>query len=228
MRAAGEAAIKNPEDLRAAAIMIDGAKRIDDAVADVAIRSDLIRRGGSDAISAAGLRAGAADELLYLDRYLARTDFDLAAGLRRPTMADFASVAADDGRWKFWQQYVMPNKKLWAGGAALAAYLVAPEMWHDALGEITETGLGLAGDLGGEVLAGALRGLREGGEKLGEKVVSEISPFGSTSFVGWIGIIAIVAVLVILILATLRRRSVELFKRLVLGRPSQHTDADSF
>lgn len=228
MEAVGEAALKNPDDLRAAAVLVDGAKRIDDAVPDAALRSDLIRRGGSDALQSAGLRAEAAGDLIYLDRYLARTDLDLASQLRRPTMADFAAVVADDARWKFWQQYVVPNKKLWAGGAALAAYLVAPEMWHDAAGNITEKGLALVGDLGGELLAGALRGLRKGGENLGGKVADEIPPLGSTSFVGWLGMIAIVAVLAIVTLATLRRSVVGLFKRHVLGRSSSQTDADSF
>ncbi|HBJ34550.1 MAG TPA: hypothetical protein DDZ51_07255 [Planctomycetaceae bacterium] len=228
MTAAGEAALKNSDDIRAAAIMIDGAKRIDAAISDLAIRSDLIRRGGGDAIAAAGVRVGAADELLYLDRYLARTDFQLADGFRRPIMADFAAVAADDAHWTFWQRYVAPNKKLWAGGTALAVYLVAPEMWHDGAGNLTEKGLELAGDLGGELLGGAIRGLRQGGENFGGKVAAEIPPLGSTSFVGWIGMIAIVAVLTILTLAALRRRVVEMFKRLVLGKSSNQTEADSF
>lgn len=228
LEAAGEAALKNPEDIRAAAVLVDGAKRLDEAVPDAALRSDLIRRGGNDALQSAGLRAEAAGDLIYLDRYLARTDLDLASQLRRPTMADFASVVSDDARWKFWQQYVVPNKKLWAGGAALAAYLVAPGKWHDAAGNITEEGLALAGDLGGELLAGALRGLRKGGENLGQKVADEIPPLGSNSFVGWIGMIAIVAVLAIVTLATLRRRVVGLFQRHVLGRLHRQTDADSF
>ena len=228
MEAVGEAVLKNPEDIRAAAVLVDGARRIDDAVPDAALRSDLIRRGGNDALQSAGMRAEAAGDLIYLDRYLARTDLDLASQLRRPTMTDFAGVVADDARWKFWQQYVVPNKQLWASGAALAAYLVAPEMWHDAAGNITEKGLALAGDFGGEVLAGALRGLRQGGEKLGEKVAAEIPILGSSSLVGWIGMIAIVAVLAIVALATLRRRAIGLFQRHVLGRSTHQTDADSF
>lgn len=228
MKAVGEAALKNPEDLRAAAVLVDGAKRIDDAVPDAALRSDLIRRGGNDALQSAGLRAEAAGDLIYLDRYLARTDLDIASRLRRPTMGDFASVVADDARWKFWQQHVVPNKKLWAGGGALAAYLVSPEMWHDAAGNISEKGIALAGDLGGEILAGALRGLRQGGETLGRKVADETPSLGSTSFVGWVGMIAIVAGLAIATLATLRRSLVGLFKRHVLGRSASQTDADSF
>ena len=174
------------------------------------------------------MRADAAADLLYLDRYLARSDLNLAAISRRPTMADFAAVVADDARWKFWQTYVVPNKKLWAGGAALAAYLVAPEMWHDAAGKITEEGLALAGDLGGELLAGVLRGLKDGGENLGEKVADEIPRLVSTSFVGWLGMLAIIAVLAVLLLATLRQRAFALVKRLVVGNSSKPTDADSF
>jgi hypothetical protein len=228
LKTAGQAALRNPEDLRAAAIMVDGAKRLDDAVPDLALRGNLIRRGGNDAIQAAGMRVGAADDLLYLDRYLARPNLDLTTISRRPTMADFAAVVANDGRWKFWQTYVAPNKKVWAGGAALAAYLVAPEMWHDAAGNLTEKGLALAGDLGGELLAGVLRGVKDGGEKLGEKIADEIPPLVSTSFVGWLGIIAIVAIATVLLLATLRQRAFAMVKRLVVGAPSKSNDADSF
>lgn len=228
MEAAGEAALKNSDDIRAAAVMVDGAKRIDTAISDVAVRSELIRRGGADAIGAAGMRSGAAEDLLYLDRYFARTDLQLPNGLRRPTMADFAAVAADDSRWTFWQKYVAPNKKLWASGAALAAYLVAPEQWHDAAGNITENGMELAVDLGGELLGGALRGLRQGGENLGAKAAEEFSGFASSSFGGWLGMLAIVSVLTVLTLATLRRSVIGAFKRLVLGKSTRQSDADAF
>jgi hypothetical protein len=228
LESARRASLQNPDDLRAAAVLIDGAKRIDQAVPDISLRSDLLRRNGNDMLQAAGLRVDAADDLVYLDSYLRRADFDLPSRYRAPTFSDFAAVAADDSRWTFWQKYIQPNKKLWAGGAALAVYLVAPEMWHDAAGNITEKGLALAGDLGGELFAAALRGIRKGGEEMGKRVANELPNLFGANFVTWLGMIALVGMLAVVILAPLRTRVGSFLKRYILGRTSRKTDLDSF
>lgn len=228
LKSAGEAVLKNPEDLRAAAVLIDGAKRLDQAVPDLALRSDLIRRSGNDVLQSAGLRVDAAGDLVYLDGYLRRADLNIPSQFRPATMADFAAVTADDARWTFWQKYVQPNKKLWAGGTALTAYLVAPELWHDAAGNITETGIELAGDLGGELLASTFRGIRKGGETMGRKVVEEIPFLFGSSFTTWIAMIALVAAFATAIIAPLRNRAFTFFRHYVLGKSSSQTDAESF
>ena len=228
LKSAGKAALKNPEDLRAAAVLVDGAKRIDQAVPDIALRSDLFRRSGNDVLQSAGLRVDAADDLVYLDSYIRRADLNIPAQFRSATMADFAAVAADDVRWTFWQKYVQPNKKLWAGGAALTAYLVAPEMWHDAAGNITEKGIALAGDLGGELLAAVVRGVRKGGESMGKKVTEEIPLLFGSSLITWLGMITLVAIFAVALIAPLRNRVFSLFRRYILGKPSTQKNTDSF
>ncbi len=228
LQSAGEAALKNPEDLRAAAVLIDGAKRIDQAVPDISLRSDLLSRSGNDVLQSAGLRTEAAGDLVYLDSYFRRADLEIPSQFRRATMTDFATVAADDIRWTFWQKYVQPNKELWAGSAALTAYLVAPEMWHDAAGNITEKAVTLAGDLGGELLAAMLRGVRKGGENMGKKVAGEIPSLLGSSFITWLGVIAFVAILAVTLLAPLRNRVFSLLRRFIIGKSSRQTDADSF
>lgn len=228
LKSAGEAALKNPEDLRAAAVLVDGAKRIDQAVPDIALRSDLLRRSGNEALQSAGLRADAAGDLIYLDSYLRRADLSIPSQFRPATMADFAAVTADDVRWTFWQKYVQPNKKLWAGGAALTAYLVAPEMWHDAAGNITEKGIALAGDLGGEILAAILRGVRESGESVGKKAAEELTVLFGSSLITWLGMIALVAIFAVALLAPLRNRVISLCRRYMFGKSSNQTKADSF
>ncbi|MGI9458965.1 MAG: hypothetical protein ACR2NF_03110 [Pirellulales bacterium] len=221
---AGETTLKSADELRAAAILMDGAKRIDKSIPDLAARTDLIRRSGPDALMAAGARPEAASDLLYLSYYL-----DRAKGFpdlpRSPTMADFADVATDEARWKFWNKYVKPYKKQWATGGALALYLTAPEMWHDQLGNITEKGVMLAGDLGGEVLGGAMDGLRTGGKKLGEQTAKAILPNASNSLMTWIGMAAILTVFAFLISAALRRRAYSFFKKLFFGKPNSNSNS---
>lgn len=228
LKSAGKAALKNPEDLRAAAVLVDGAKRIDQAVPDIALRSDLLRRSGNDVLQSAGLRADAAGDLIYLDSYLRRSDLKIPSQFRLATMSDFAAIATDDAHWTFWRKYVQPNKKIWAGGAALTAYLVAPEMWHDAAGNITEKGLELAGDLGGELLSAMVRGVRKGGESMGKKVAGEMPLLFGSSLITWLGMITLVAIFAVTLVAPLRSRVFSLFRRYILGKPSGKTNTDSF
>ena len=176
---------------------------------------------------AAGARPEAATDLLYLSYYL-----DRAKGFpglpRSPTMADFADVATDEARWKFWTKYVKPYKKEWATGGALALYLTAPEMWHDQFGNLTEKGVMLAGDLGGEVLGGLMDGLRTGGKKLGEQTANAILPNASNSVTTWIGMLAMLTVFAFLVIAVLRRRAYSFFKKLFFGKPDSNTSSESF
>lgn len=228
LAAASKGGIGGTLDLRSAAVLLDGAQRIERVVPDILLRSKLIARHGHDAILSAGLRQNAADDLVYLDSYLQRADLPLSAKFRNATMADYARVVEDDVRWAFWTKYVKPNKQLWAGGVALTAYLVNPEYWHDSLGNIVEGSVYLAADLAGEQLAAVLRGAKTGAAALTEPVVQEVKSFftGSPSVI--MTAIAILSLLGALLIAPLRLRLLTTFRSLFVAKPKSAQGKDTF
>ncbi len=163
-----------PADTRAVAVLMDGAKRIETAVPDFALRSDLMRRTDADALRAAGLRAKAADEIVYVDAFLQRSFDDIPHLKRIPKFSDFADVASDNVRWNFWQRYVKPHRRAWAASGALAIYLTNPEFWHDKAGDLTEAGGALIGDVTAEMLEGIIDGLGAAGGKVNDAVTKEL------------------------------------------------------
>lgn len=228
LAAASKQGIGEATDIRSAAVLLDGAQRIEKAVPDLLLRSNLIARHGHDAILSAGLRSSAADDLIYLHSYLQKLDLPLSGRFRTATMADYARVVEDDVRWGFWTKYVKPHKQLWAGGAALTAYLVNPEYWHDSLGNIVEGSVHLAADLAGEQLAAVLRGAKTGANALTEPVVQEIKSFFTGSPTVILTAIAILSLLAALLIAPLRQRLLKTFRYLFVAEPKSAHGKDTF
>ena len=223
----------SPAQRRKAETLLTGAEDLKASMPDAIARTDLMKRHGAAALEVAGLRKGGVNDAIFTDAYLRRADVRLP-GHRAATMDDLAAIAADETHWKFWNRYVRPHYGKWATGAALSSYLLFPNKWHDAAGEVTEWGIEQAGDLGGAVLEGLLRGSREAGTRIVDGVTSEISEslrptnlLGST--VGLPLVLVFGGLVVVLLFAPLRRPTLRVIKRLVVGgsRRDDQTGADT-
>ena len=100
-----------------------------------------------------------------------RFQLALRAGKIQPPPGTAGVALQDFGRFfrsqggrarHYWTQYVRPHWKLWLGSAALSAVLLAPDEYLDEAGDIIEGGIEKIAGLGGELLAGALRGTIRG------------------------------------------------------------------
>jgi hypothetical protein len=69
------------------------------------------------------------------------------------------------GAGKFWKTYVHPHKGKWLAAGLLATYLIMPEKFHDAAGQLTEYATRKLAELGltvaGEIGQGVVRGLAD-------------------------------------------------------------------
>ena len=157
------------QTLEAAVLICSGSKRLADDIGDLTLRSRMIRDGGAETLAAIGRHADLGDA--YRRFYVAVDAGKIRSpkGLARLTPQTFGEFFTKRGEQAkhFWDTYVSPNWKLWATGTALAAVMLSPDEYLDAVGNITESGLKKIGRLGGSVLEGALRG---GIEAVGETV----------------------------------------------------------
>lgn len=64
-----------------------------------------------------------------------------------------------EGSAVFWRTYIQPHKGKWLAGGLLATYLIMPEKFHDAAGNLTEYAARQLAELGIAVSSGAVRGV---------------------------------------------------------------------
>jgi len=64
-----------------------------------------------------------------------------------------------EGAGVFWKTYVQPHKGKWLTGGLLATYLIMPEKFHDAAGNLTEYAIRKLSELGISAATGAARGM---------------------------------------------------------------------
>lgn len=157
-----------------AVVFAQGGKSLAETVPDLALRGRLLKSGGADVVAAAGLYGDdAAKAAFRLDAVLNAGKVVIPQGAKRAiTLEDFGRVMVRGGQktWKFWQTYVQPHWKLWLSSGALTAFLLEPEYFTDALGNLTAHGFEKLTELMGTVAAEAVRGIGEGGGKAVEHV----------------------------------------------------------
>lgn len=145
---------------RAAFVVAHGSQRLKTAVPDLALRSRFLREGGAETLAALGRFEDLADDALKFDVALQAGKLPSPDGARALTLNDFGKFFHTLGErgHRFWTKSVRPNWHLWLGSAALAAVLLAPDEYLDAIGNLTEKGLEKVGHFGGKLLYKALKG----------------------------------------------------------------------
>lgn len=159
----------------AALVFARGARKIDDAIPDLAMRSQFLRDGGAETVAALGRHPELVDDALQFDVALRAGRLTPPAGMRAVTLEDMGRFirTGGDRAQRFWTTSVRPHWKLWLGGAALTAVLLTPHEYLDEFGNLTEAGLQKVGTFGGKVLAKALRGTVTGIGEGSKDVVGE-------------------------------------------------------
>ena len=175
----------NAAEKEAAVILFRGGERLAEAVPDLAARGRLLEAGGANLVGAVGLHGkDAARAATRLDVAIKNGSLVVPPGHRVVTLADFGAAMTrfGEGSWKFWNSYVAPHWKAWLTTGALAAYLAAPEQFQNKLGQLTEEGARRLTELGGEVLASALRGVGKGADRATGRIGEAVE---ETFFSGW-------------------------------------------
>ena len=158
-----------------------------------ASRGRMLKEGGAELIAAVGLHGEeAALTAQRLDHAIKSGHLVVPKGMRAPSLADFGNAMTKfgPGSWEFWKQYVIPHWKEWAACGALTAYLLYPEEFQNAAGEMTERGFDELTKLGGKVLAAAIRGTGKGSDQAAQeigKAVQETYALGGWAIAGVIG-----------------------------------------
>ena len=166
-----------PSSREMALVLTRGGEEINKTVPDLLARGQLLRNGGAETVAAVGIFGSeAAKTALRLDEAIKGGTLVLRQGTRAVTVADFGFILTREGNasWSFWNKYIQPNWKLWAGTGALAAYLVNPEYFQDKIGDITEGGITIITDIMGAAGKGFIDGLGKGADKAGGAVVDAI------------------------------------------------------
>lgn len=190
--------------LQTAFLLAKGGDELAKTVPDLTARARLLREGGAETVAAVGMFGPeAARAALRLDEAIRGGSLVVRDGARAVTVADFGKVMIRFGEasWSFWKKYIQPHWKTWLITGALAAYLVNPELFQDALGNLTEQGFKKLTEFAGEVAAAAIRGVGEGSGSAVEKVSGAMwqtylqGPKGVYAILGTIALVVCVLLL---------------------------------
>jgi len=187
-----------PDQLDEIVVLGRGSRVVAEGVGDSVQTARLLREGGIDLAAAAGLYGDeVVDEAIRIDALLRSGKLASPQGFRKATLQDFGKMIVNGGKagWKFYRDSIKPYWKEWLAGGALAAYLVAPDQFTDAVGNLSEEGSTILGQLGGAALAGMLKGAAESEEEADEElkpVLAEHYFAGWKSVSAWFGLILLV------------------------------------
>lgn len=188
----------------AALVLARGSRRLSDVVPDIAVRSRLLRNGGGEMVASLGRFEDLAEDAVKFDLAVGSGALRSPPGMRNLTSEDFGRFFLDQGKraHRFWTDYVRPHWKLWLAGTALAAVMLAPDEFLDAVGNLTEEGIKKVGKLGGEVLASAITGTIHAAGEASKQIVRETTQEVSRTFFGdvW-GILTLVLLVVVVVAA---------------------------
>lgn len=208
---------------RIAYVMSVGAQQLKNTVPDVATRGNLIRHGGPETLLAIGRYPDLAEDALRFDLAIRNQRLLPPPGGRALGTGDFGRFfeRTGDRGYSFWQKYVRPHWKLWVGGAALTAVMLAPDEFLDEVGNLTEAGLAKIARFGSKALFDAIRGAARGTiEGTGQGLKGVIEAIGTsfvttflTSWSGWIALICLIGA-VIAFVKPLRCLLVSIFTRM--------------
>ncbi len=157
-----------------AVVFLRGGRRLKETVPDIAARARITQQGGASALASLGLRDSVlAEDFLKLDA-LAMAGKVPTQIAGKSTLARLGELFSDgsDRFATFYSNYIRGNEGKWVGGGALTWWLTDPDSFQDTAGKLTEAGFQKASELGGEVLAAALRGIADGGKEAGKKIVT--------------------------------------------------------
>lgn len=158
-----------------ALVLARGSKTITSTIPDIASRGRFLTEGGAETVAMVGLKGpDAARAAVRLDEAIRGGTVFVKEGGRMVNLADFGSVMVANGSWEFWSRYVAPHWKIWAASGAMAAYLVNPEFFQNAAGELTQAGIERLTILAGSVASGVIAGIGTGSgiavEKVGDAI----------------------------------------------------------
>ncbi len=188
------------DQIQAAAVYARGGRRLHESVPDLAIRGRINRQGGAPMLAALGLLDEVpADDFIKMDALIAagRLPAEIAGS---PTLARLGDMLGESSKAsrEFYARYVRGNEKLWVGGGALAAWIVAPETFQDVAGNLTEAGFTRLGSLVGDLNAAAIRGFAAGSKAAASKSIIAIKEsffHGWDSWTAWLGMAVIFCIL---------------------------------
>ena len=192
----------------AALVLAEGGQHTAHVIPDIAARSALIRRGGLETLAGVGMYGeDAARAALRLDAALQSGKIASRSG-SVVTVADFGRLLNQhgDAGWSFWTRYVQPHWGKWLTGGAITAYLLAPEEFMDATGELTEQGARKLTELVGAASAAVIRGVGAGSGKAASEVGNAV---WDTYFGGWQGILALIGTLALLWVMAMKLKELE-------------------
>jgi len=221
------ALVKNLDELVSAErgvalVFVEGGQRVAATIPDVAARGRFLERGGAETVAAIGLLGDdAAKAALRFDTAIQAGKLVSPKGLRPVTLADFGKslVNGGDRTWNFVTKKILPHWDRWLIGGALAAFVIDPDGFIDAAGELTERGVKRLTELVGQEASHAILGIGQGSGKAISKIVDAIF---ETYFANWrTGVAALIGTIVFFSVVLPRPRSWlwKHFRRLVVSSP---------
>ncbi|WP_347242655.1 hypothetical protein [Thermogutta sp.] len=192
---------------RLAYLLSVGGREVKQAIPDVGMRANLIRRGGPDTLLTLGRYPDLAEDALRFDLAVKNGRIVPPPGTPAVEMADFGRFFVQTGErgHYFWNKYVRPHWKLWVGGCALAAIMLAPDEYLDEIGNLTKAGFAKLTRFASKSLLQAIEGATQGtiqgtGEGLKGVIESAWRSFAGTFLTGWSGPVALLCVVAAVIL----------------------------
>lgn len=209
-----------------ALMLAQGSRTLARNVPDIAVRGRLVKAGGADMLAALGMHGDdVTRSAMRLNAALDAGRVMVPAGRRVPTLTDFgkAMTRFGAGSKKFWDTTIRPHWKIWLASGALTAYILDPEGFQNATGELTEAGFQALTQLAGEAAAGAIRGVGEGSGAAAEAITQSLR---ETIFASPYSIAGVVAFLLLMSLFFKRVRYYALAPFRWLNRSPREDRAD--
>lgn len=189
---------------QAALVLSRGARNLEESIPDVALRSKFLQDGGGETLCTLGHYDDLMDDAIRFDTAIRAGNVKSPSVARSITLKEFGQFFYDNGdrAHHFWVTYVRPHWKLWLGGSALAAVMLAPDDYLDEAGNLTRDGLKKVTQFGGTLLGDAIGGLVEGvGEGTKQALKESGEAFVKTFFTSIWGIASLVLLAAIAVLA---------------------------
>lgn len=218
--------------LQAAIVLSSGAHNVKRGIPDIARRSQFLQEGGGETLCTIGRHADLMEDAIRFDTALKAGKLPSPPGMKSLALKDFGAFFYEQGdrAHHFWQTYVRPHWKLWLGGSALTAVMLAPDEYLDHTGDLTKGGLKkittVAGDLLGKALAGTVEGVGEGAKQVARESSEAFFRTFFTSTWGILSLVLISIALLLLVPAT-RRRVIRLCASSRQAQPLQDEDSTS-
>lgn len=215
----------------AALILTRGGQTIKKGLPDLAQRSQFLRDGGAPLVAALGRYDGLMDDAIRFDIAAKGGRLGAPPGLRPAALDDLGTfLYQQEGRgYHFWTTYVRPHWKLWLGGGALTAILLAPDEYLDSAGDLTQEGLRKVIKFGGETLGSAIAGVAQGmGEAAVATVKHSVTGVASAFFTSAWGVTTVLLIALggVLTIRSVRERAFGLFRRRAAAAAAVDKSAD--